>query len=65
MVKVLKFVVGAIMCLLAGCTGMEVGGKVGIYRVDERQESSRTNVDNRVPLKCYFVQCFEPTNDLK
>ena len=39
-----------------GCAGMEVGGKVGVYRVDERQESQRT-YRNAVPLKCYFVQC--------
>jgi hypothetical protein len=44
--------------MLSGCTGIEIGGRLGVYRVDERQESSRTNVENKVPLKCYFVDCF-------
>jgi len=51
--------------LCSGCTGIELGGRLGVYRVDERQESSRTNVENKVPLKCYFVSCSEPTNDIK
>lgn len=48
-----------ILCLsiCTGCTGIELGGRLGVYRVDERQESSRTNVENKVPLKCYFVDC--------
>ena len=36
---------------VTGCTGMEVGAKLGVYRVDERQESQRTY---SVPLKCYL-----------
>jgi len=55
----------AFLCLLSGCTGMEVGGRLGVYRVDERQESSRTHLENKVPLKCYFVDCYQPTTDLK
>ena len=55
-----------VLLLVSGCTGMEIGGRLGVYRVDERQESSRTNVENRVPLKCYFVDCYsKPTMDLK
>lgn len=55
-----------ILCLVSGCTGLEVGGRLGVYRVDERQEFSRTNLDNKVPLKCYFVECFsQPTIDQK
>lgn len=41
---------------LIGCSGMEVGGRLGVYRVDERQESQRTHRQN-VPLKCYFLSC--------
>jgi hypothetical protein len=52
------FICCAVLCLVSGCTGIELGGRVGLYRVDERQESSRTNVENKVPLKCYFVDCF-------
>lgn len=56
----------AVVLLCSGCTGIELGGRLGVYRVDERQESSRTNVENKVPLKCYFVDCYtQPTNDLK
>lgn len=39
----------AVNCV--GCTGMEVGGKLWVSRVDERQESQRTY---NVPLKCYL-----------
>jgi hypothetical protein len=51
--------------MLSGCTGIEIGGRLGVYRVDERQESSRTNVENKVPLICYFVSCTETTTELK
>lgn len=55
-----------VLLLVSGCTGIELGGRLGVYRVDERQDSSRTNVENRVPLKCYFVDCYsQPTMDLK
>jgi hypothetical protein len=39
----------AVQCI--GCTGMEVGGKLWVTRVDEKQESQRTT---NVPLKCYL-----------
>jgi hypothetical protein len=42
---------------VSGCTGLEIGGKAWITRVDERQESQQTYRDNAVPLKCYFVDC--------
>lgn len=51
----------AVVLFCSGCTGIEIGGRLGVYRVDERQESSRTNVENKVPLRCYFVNCFETT----
>lgn len=64
--NIFKFVAALVMIALSACTGLEVGGKLGVYRVDERQDSSRTNVENRVPLKCYFVDCYtQPTTDLK
>ena len=65
--NVMKFLVGVVVLICSGCTGIEVGGKLGVYRVDERQESSRTNVENRVPLKCYFVDCYSQpeSNNLK
>lgn len=52
-----KYIFCAVALLCSGCTGIELGGRLGVYRVDERQESSRTNVENKVPLKCYFVDC--------
>lgn len=48
---------------LSACTGMEVGGKFWISRVDERQESQRTH---NVPLKCYlWSDCSEPVENVK
>jgi len=64
----LGLAVGAMLAVLAtvsGCSGVEVGGRLGVYRVDEREESSRMNRHNAVPLKCYFVQCEPQTLDLK
>jgi hypothetical protein len=48
-------------CLpLCGCpftkNGVEIGGKLGIYGVDERQESQKMHA-KPMPLKCYFVSC--------
>ena len=40
-----------VVIVCSGCTGMEVGGKLWVSRVDERQESQRTH---NVPLKCYL-----------
>ena len=64
----LGLAVGAMLAVLAsvsGCSGIEVGGSLGVYRVDEREESSRMTRHNAVPLKCYFVQCEQETLDLK
>jgi hypothetical protein len=47
---------GAIALATTGCSGLEVGGKLGVYRVDERQESQATH-RQPMPLKCYFVNC--------
>ena len=54
-----------LMITLSACSGFELGAKAGLYRVDERQESSAMTRHNAVPLKCYFVQCEQPTLDLK
>jgi hypothetical protein len=40
-----------VVIVCSGCTGMEIGGKLWVSRVDERQESQRTH---NVPLKCYL-----------
>lgn len=48
-----------LMVVCSGCTGMEVGGKLWVSRVDEKQESQRTH---NVPLKCYlWADCSRPT----
>jgi hypothetical protein len=56
-------VVVAVVVNLVGCTGMEVGGKLWVSRVDERQELQRTH---NVPLKCYlWSDCNQPTEEVK
>jgi hypothetical protein len=51
---------------LSGCTGLEIGGKAWITRVDERQESQRTHRENAVPLKCYLWEnCNKQTNEVQ
>lgn len=46
----------AIALFFSGCGGMELGGKLGIYRVDDRQETMQVKTVNQ-PLKCLFVPC--------
>lgn len=55
-VKWLGFVaaLAGMMCFGSGCAGLEVGGKLGLYRVDERQESQKTYVNPR-PAICYLL----------
>lgn len=56
-------VVVAVVVNLVGCTGMEVGGKLWVSRVDERQESQRTH---NVPLKCYlWSDCNQQAEEVK
>lgn len=50
------------LLLTTGCSGIELGGKLGMYRVDEKQESQRT-YRHSVPLKCYFVNCDQPAEE--
>lgn len=53
----------AVVINLCGCTGMEVGGKLWVSRVDERQESQKTH---NVPLKCYlWADCNQATEEVK
>lgn len=47
------------MLLTTGCAGVELGGRLGLYRVDERADSSATVQAQTKPLKCYFVNCTE------
>jgi hypothetical protein len=47
---------GVVLCVVTGCSGMEIGGKAWIDSIDEKSESSRTYRQN-VPLKCYFTDC--------
>lgn len=52
------------MALMTGCSGLEVGGKLGLYRVDERAESQRTYRQS-IPWKCYFVNCQAAPEDVQ
>jgi len=54
-VKTVIFV--ALAALASGCSGIEIGGKAWIMKVDEAQSSQRTNA--QPPLKCLFVNCSE------
>jgi hypothetical protein len=61
----LVYITGVVLIIgnLIGCSGMEVGAKLGVYRVDERQESQRMH---NVPLKCYlWSNCSESSEQLK
>jgi hypothetical protein len=54
-------VAGGLALLCSGCSGVEVGGKFGVYRVDERQDSSRTHA-KPLPWKCYlWADCSQQT----
>lgn len=45
------------LTMLTGCAGMELGGKLGVYRVDEIKSSQATYRAQTKPLKCLFVDC--------
>ena len=58
-----KFLLASCMLACSACTGMEVGGKLWVSRIDERQESQATH---NVPLKCYLWEtCEQPVENLK
>ena len=50
-------VVAYLLIVGTGCAGMELGGRLGVYRVDEQQSSSKTYRQDTKPLKCLFVSC--------
>lgn len=47
---------GIIGSYLSGCSGVELGGKLGLYEVTQRDEqvSSKTR---QIPFRCRFVNC--------
>lgn len=46
-------IAAVIVNMLTGCSGIEVGGKVGVYRVDQHQETTSFRGAS-LPLKCYL-----------
>ncbi len=54
---VLSVILWGLILSLTGCSGLELGGKLGVYAVDTRAERSETF--RRPPLKCMFVSCPE------
>lgn len=59
-----RLIVGFIVAgAISGCSGIGVGGKLEMFRVDERQDSSRT-YRQAIPLRCYFTQCEQPTDNV-
>lgn len=51
--NIFKFVAALVMIALSACTGIEVGGKLGVYRVDTYSHSVDTK-KQPLPLKCYL-----------
>ncbi|TXH14237.1 MAG: hypothetical protein E6R03_09785 [Hyphomicrobiaceae bacterium] len=47
-------VLAGMMCFGTGCAGLELGGRLGVYRVDERREEQRT-YRNPKPAICYLL----------
>lgn len=54
---VLILLLGLTIQACSSFTGFEIGGRVGAYRVDDRQESSSASQKNSQPLMCMFVNC--------
>lgn len=52
-IKVL-LICGALICA-TGCSGLEIGGKAWVMKVDESYSSQKTH--RTPPLKCFFVNC--------
>ncbi len=58
LISIGMWVVAAYLLLAGtGCAGMEVGGRLGVYRVDEQESHSKTYRQDTKPLKCMFVSC--------
>lgn len=50
-----KILFATLALLVSGCSGIEIGGKAWIQKIDESQSSQRTYA--QPPLKCLFVHC--------
>jgi hypothetical protein len=44
----------ALVCA-TGCSGLEIGGKAWVMKVDESYSSQKTHTTP--PLKCLFINC--------
>lgn len=57
--NILRYVVFPWLVLFAAaCSGMEIGGKLGVYAVDTHAERSETlNRPQRMSLKCLWSDC--------
>lgn len=57
---------GAAYCLIAlsGCSGVGIGGELGIYRIDERRQESRT-YNKPSGLRCLFVDCTKEQEEVQ
>lgn len=47
-----------IIIFMTGCSGIELGGTVGLYKVDERSQETKVATKG-LPLKCWFTNCEE------
>lgn len=54
----IMFVVGlfGLAAVTSGCSGLEIGGKAWVQRVDESSSYQKTHRE-AIPWKCYFVKC--------
>ncbi len=50
-------VLATIISLLSGCAGIEIGGRAGLYRVDEIQSSQKTHRSETKSLRCMLFDC--------
>jgi hypothetical protein len=51
----------ALVCA-TGCSGLEIGGKAWVMKVDESYSSQKTH--KTPPLKCLFVSCKAETEEV-
>lgn len=59
-----KIMLIGLLMLMSGCSGIELGGKLGVYAVDEKQESQRTyDKPQRMSLKCLWFDCSSDANE--
>ena len=68
MEKVIAY--GLVLCcayLIAsqmGCSGLEIGGSLGVYRVDTHKQASET-YHKPTPWICYFKSCESETKEVE